>query len=415
MFTYKEGRLHAEDCAVENLVAQYGSPLFIYSRGHFLAQYQALKDALAPLDPMLCYSAKVNTNQAVLRTFACAGAGVDIVSGGELHRALRAGFAPDKIVFAGVGKTEPEIEQALQSRILFFTVESEGELERIAACAEQLGIKGRIAIRVNPDVDPQTHIYTSTGKKENKFGLDLERARAAYQRADACASLEIAGLHMHIGSQILTAEPWGQALEKVRDLCREMKAVHPSFRFLDIGGGLGIRYEPEERDMELSVFHETIEPIVRELDLKLLMEPGRFLVGNGGILACRVQYVKDGPDKKFVIVDTGMNELIRPPLYQAFHDLIPVHETAERVFGDVVGPICESGDFICKDRELPAAAPGDLLAVCSAGAYCYSMASNYNSRPRPAEVMVSGAQHALVRERETYEDLVRGERVASFK
>ncbi|HMP75301.1 MAG TPA: diaminopimelate decarboxylase [Kiritimatiellia bacterium] len=413
-FIYRSGVLFAEDVAVAELAARYGTPLFVYSRTYIQEHFRALKSAMAELDPLICYAVKVNSNAAVIATLAAEGAGADVVSAGELLRARRAGIPADKITFAGVGKTEAEIDAALRENILLFTVESEPELERISARAAALGLTGRIAIRVNPDVDPKTHKYISTGKKENKFGVDIQRALQIYERAAALPGLEIAGLHMHIGSQILTAQPYAEAAEKVAEVCRELKTRYPTFRRLDIGGGIGIQYRPDQEPLLPKTFAEAVVPILKPLGVQIMMEPGRFLVGNAGILVTQVQYVKKGPSKVFVIVDGAMNDLIRPPLYQAHHEIAAVRETRETVFGDVVGPICESGDFFALDRDLPDVAQGDLLAVHSAGAYAFSMASNYNSRPRAAEIMVSGARHEVVRERESFEDLVRGERIPAW-
>ncbi len=413
-FTHLNGQLHAEDVPVAELAARYGTPLYVYSRTHLIAQYRALQAAMAPVDPLICYAVKANTCGAVIATFAGLGAGADVVSGGELYRARRAGVPASRIVFAGVGKTEAEIAQALREGILYFTVESEAELERISACAKRLGTTGRIAIRVNPDVDPKTHKYTSTGKKENKFGVDLARAHAAYELAARLPNLEVTSLHMHLGSPIMTEAPYAEALAKVAPLCRELKQRFASFRHIDIGGGLGIPYRPGDRPFDLAAFAAAVIPPLRELGLTVSMEPGRFLVGGGGILVTRVEYLKDNPFKTFVVMDAAMNDLIRPALYQAYHGIQPVRETALTVQGDLVGPVCESGDFFAQDRDLPAVEPGELLAVMSAGAYGYAMSSNYNSRPRAAEVMVQGGRHELVTARERVEDLVRGERLPEW-
>lgn len=413
-FTFKNRKLYAEDVDVAQLADQYGTPLFVYSRTHMRTQFRALAEAMSELDPLICYAVKTNSNLAVIATFAAEGAGADVVSAGELMRARRAGVPTEKISFAGVGKTVAEIDYALQENILLFTVESEPELDRISARAVQAGRTARIAIRVNPDVDPQTHKYISTGKKENKFGVDILRARSLYERAARLPGIEIAGLHMHIGSQILTPEPFAEAARRVSDLCRELKARYPTFRLLDIGGGLGIQYRPDQEPLSPKTYAEAVVPILKPLGLKVLMEPGRYLAGNAGILVTRVQYVKNGPSKKFVIVDAAMNDLIRPPLYQAYHHIDPVVETGEKIFGDIVGPVCESGDFLALDRDLPAVREGDLLAVRSAGAYAFSMSSNYNSRPRAAEVMVDGDRAELIRTRESFEDLVSGERIPQW-
>lgn len=413
-FEYRNGRLYAEGVAVEDLAAQYGTPLYVYSRGHLQRQYRALKSALHEVAPLICYAVKANTCGAVIATMAAEGAGADVVSGGELFRALRAGVPADRIVFAGVGKTVEEIEYALREGILYFTVESEPELERISACARRIGVPGRVALRVNPDVDPKTHKYTSTGKKENKFGVDLERAHRAYELAARLPGLEIAGLHMHLGSPLADEKPYVEALDKVAGLCAELKTLHPTFRHLDLGGGFGIKYRPQQNEFDLAAFAAAVVPRLKAIGMKVGIEPGRFIVGNAGILVARVQYLKDNPFKKFVVVDAAMNDLIRPPLYDAWHDIRAVRETAGEIQGDVVGPICESGDFMAQDRALPAVQPGDLIAVMSAGAYGFAMASNYNSRGRAAEVMVEGAHHQPVRARETWDDLVRGEHLPDW-
>ena len=408
-FTYRDGRLYIEEVAVEALATQYGTPLYAYSCTHLKRQYQALASAMQSVQPHIYFAIKSNSNLAVIQAMAALGAGADVVSGGELFRARRAGVAADKIVFAGVGKTEAEIDFALREDIRFFTVESEGELERISARAQALGTTGRIAIRVNPDVDPQTHKYTSTGKAENKFGVDLARAEKAYALARRLPGVEVAGLHMHLGSPIMTPAPYAESLEKVAALCTRLKQEIPTFRHLDIGGGLGIAYRPGQPPLEPRDFAAAVLPTLHALDLHVGMEPGRFFTGNAGLLVTRVEYVKDNPFKQFVIVDAAMNDLLRPPLYEAHHEIVPVKRTAGRIFGDVVGPVCESGDFLAANRDLPAVAPGDLLAVLSAGAYGFVMASNYNSRPLPAEVLVEGDTATLVRKRQTFDDLIVGE------
>ena len=409
-FDYRNGQMYADDVPVTDLARRFGTPLFIYSRSHIRQQYRGLVEAMAPVKPLVCYSVKANSNLAVIQTLASEGAGFDIVSGGELFRVIKAGAPASKIVYAGVGKTTSEIDFALQSDILFFTVESEPEAIRIGECARRLGRKGRIAFRVNPDVDPHTHKFISTGKKENKFGLDIERAMHAYAMAANIPGLEIVGLHLHIGSQILHAPPFTEALRKVSGLCHDLRARFPSFRHIDIGGGLGIDYKPDQQALAPSHYAAAVLPVLLELGLEVILEPGRFIVGNSGILVCRVEYVKDSHFKKFVVVDAGMNDLIRPVLYDAYHQIQPVRQTNRPGTGDLVGPICESGDFFAQDRELPEALEGDFLAVMSAGAYGFTMSSTYNSRRRAAEIMVDGARFALVRERETWDDLIRGEK-----
>jgi len=408
-FEYRDNALFVEGRSVRELAEEFGTPLYVYSRGALRHQFAALADAMAAVKPLICYSVKACSNGAILQTFLDLGAGLDIVSGGELFRALRAGARPDRIVFAGVGKTREDIGYALDQGILFFTVESEPEAERIAALAAQRGVRARIAFRVNPDVDPKTHKYISTGKKENKFGLDLERVAAAYHSAAKLPGLEIAGLHLHIGSQILSAKPFAEALDRVAPLCREMKSAFPTFRYLDIGGGIGIQYKPEQAPLDPREYAAQVIPRLQALGLSVVLEPGRFLVGNAGALVCRVQYVKNSAHKAFVVVDAGMNDLIRPSLYEAYHEVLAVQRRDGTITGDLVGPICESGDFLALDRALPAVGGGDLLAVMSAGAYGFAMSSQYNSRPRAAEVMVDDGRAVLVRRRETWEDLVSAE------
>lgn len=408
-FAYRNGILCAEDVPLPALAEQFGTPLYVYSRSHLIRQYRALSGAMKAVDPQIYFAVKSNSNLAVIRALADQGAGADVVSGGELYRARQAGIPADRIVFAGVGKSIREIDYALKEGIHFFTVESEPELERISARARATGCVGRIAIRVNPDVDPKTHKYTSTGKAENKFGVDLMRAERAYELARRLSGIEVAGLHMHLGSPIMSPAPYAEALAKVRPLCESLRADIPTFRYLDIGGGMGISYRPDQPPLDPRDFASAVLPLMHGLDLRIGMEPGRFFTGNAGILLTRVEYVKENPVKRFVIVDAAMNDLIRPPLYEAHHEIIAVQQTTERIFGDVVGPVCESGDFMATDRELPAVVEGDLLAILSAGAYGFVMASNYNTRGRAAEVMVQGARAECVRAREGMEDLVRGE------
>ena len=400
-FTYKNDVLHADDVSLADLAAEYGTPLYVYNRSYLLNQFTRLQEAMAEVDPLICFAVKSNSNAAIIQTFAGQGAGADVVSGGEIVRARAAGIPANKMVFAGVGKTVEEIELALREDILSFTVESEPELERISECAQRLGTTGRVDIRVNPDVDPKTHKYTSTGKKENKFGVDLERAARAYELADSLPGIEIAGLHMHIGSPIMSVQPYIQALAKIAPLCRHLKETYPTFRHLDIGGGLGIQYTPDQSDLDPVDFAAAVIPILKELGLQVILEPGRFLTGNAGVLVTEVQYVKDNAFKPFVVVDAAMNDLIRPALYQAHHEILPIAKTPDTLHGDIVGPVCESGDFLAQDRVIPASSSGDLLAIMSAGAYAFAMASNYNSRGRPAEVMVQGSVAKRVRQRES--------------
>jgi diaminopimelate decarboxylase len=408
-FVQKNGELYAEGVAVSTLADRYGTPLYVYSRSHLREQFRDLRQAMTDFTPLICYSMKANSNVAVIKTLLHEGAGIDIVSGGELFRALRAGTDPSKIVFAGVGKTREEIEYALKQGILFFTVESEPEAARISECARKLRRVGRIAFRVNPNVDAGTHKHITTGKEENKFGLSIGQVVKACATAAKLPNLEIVGLHMHLGSQILSAEPFAVALRKIAGLCRELKGRYSSFRYIDIGGGMGIQYRPSQKPLLPASYAQKIGPILGEMGLSVVIEPGRYLVGNSAVLVCRVQYVKRTPARNFVVVDAGMNDLIRPSLYEAYHEIVPVTRSRGRIHGDLVGPICESSDFIALDRDLPAVRENDLLAVKSAGAYGFSMSSNYNSRPRPAEVVVDGKKAFVARERETWADLVRGE------
>ncbi|MEY2576703.1 MAG: diaminopimelate decarboxylase [Verrucomicrobiota bacterium] len=424
-FHYREGELYCEEAALARAAEEFGTPLYVYSAGTILDHYRRLDSALAPLDHLICYAVKANSNGAILKLLADAGAGFDIVSGGELFRGLKAGGAAAKCTFAGVGKSREEIEYALDEGVLSFNVESEAELERIDRIARSKEVRAPIALRVNPDVDAGTHRYVSTGRSENKFGIGLDRVAALYEKAAQLPNLFIRGVQMHIGSQITDAAPFAEAIAKVTPLIEELKQRY-SLEFFSVGGGMGIIYRRalesgsgkwwHEHGSEMSAFsmadyRDAIVPPLRQLGLRVLLEPGRFLVGNAGVLLTRVQYLKQAAKKKFVIVDAGMNDLIRPALYQSYHEIVPVREPAakERESVDVVGPVCESGDFFAQDRELPPAREGDLLALMSAGAYGFAMASNYNSRPLPAEVLVQGDRFSLVRRRQTIEDLVRDE------
>lgn len=413
-FTYRRGVLCAESVPLDVLARRFGTPLYVYSRATLTGHFERLDRAFATVPHLICYSVKSCSNLAVLKTLARAGSGFDIVSGGELHRALAAGADPGTIVFAGVGKTEGEIAAALRAGILFLTVESLAELEAIGRTAERLRTTARIAFRVTPDVDPHTHRYITTGKAENKFGLDLARARAAYRKAVAMRRVRPVAVQMHIGSQIVETGPYVEALRKVLPLVRELLRAGVPLECLDIGGGLGIIYR-DETPATADRFAAAVLPEIKGLGLKLVLEPGRFIAGNSGVLLTRVLYLKKGAARDFVIVDAAMNDLIRPSLYGAYHEILPVRKGRGReITADVVGPVCESGDFLAKDRAMREPRPDDLLAVMGAGAYGFSMSSNYNSRPRAAEVLVSGSRAWLVREREGYEDLVRGEKIPGF-
>jgi diaminopimelate decarboxylase len=428
-FHYREGELFCEEVALERAAKEFGTPLYVYSAGTILDHYRRLDAALAPLDHLICYAVKANSNGAILKLLADAGAGFDIVSGGELFRVLKAGGAAAKCTFAGVGKSREEIEYALDEGVLSFNVESEAELERIDRIARSKEVRAPIALRVNPDVDAGTHRYVSTGRSENKFGIGLDRVAAVYEQAARLPNLFLRGVQMHIGSQITDAAPFAEAIAKVTPLIEELKQRY-SLEFFSVGGGIGIVYESSfasgsrdwwtEKDrvaatmtlpLTIADYAAAIVPPLREIGLRVLLEPGRLLVGNAGVLLTRVRYLKQAAQKKFVIVNAGMNDLIRPALYQSYHEIVPVREPYDkaREAVDVVGPVCESGDFFAQDRELPPVSEGDLLALMSAGAYGFAMASNYNSRPLPAEVLVEGDRCSLIRRRQTIEDLVRDE------
>jgi diaminopimelate decarboxylase len=415
-FAYQGSELCCEEVPLTKIVQEVGTPCYIYSRKGLVEAYHALDQAFAGLPHLICYAMKANANLAILRVFVEAGGGLDIVSGGELFRALHAGADAQRIVFAGVGKSAEEIEAALQADILLFNVESPQELEAIHAVAAKLGRRARVALRVNPDVDPQTHPYISTGLRQSKFGVPIQEALELYRSMRALPYLDPVGVHAHIGSQITQVAPFQASVAKLVPLVHTLRQDGFNIRYLDIGGGIGIRYQ-DEGPPAPTEYANALRPLLGALACTILMEPGRFLVGNAGSLVTRVLYEKANQDKKFLVVDGGMNDLIRPSLYNAYHNILPIVQRANghpKVTLDVVGPICESGDFLAKDRSLPACQAGDLLAVLSAGAYGFAMASNYNARPRVPEVMVNGAQFAVIRARETYEDLIRGEIIPTW-
>ncbi len=413
-FTYKDNEMYCEDVPVKDIAAAVGTPFYLYSHATLERHYLAFDRAFERADRLVCYSAKANSNMAVMKVFQKLGSGLDIVSGGELYRGLNAGFSPDRIVYSGVGKRDDEIDYALEAGILLFNVESMGELNRIDERAGRLGKQAAIAIRVNPDVDPKTHPYISTGLKKSKFGIDTETAIEAYRLAAQLAHIHPIGIDCHIGSQITETAPFSSALQSILALYTRLGEMGLDIAYLDMGGGLGITYA-EETPPDPGNYAATIIKSLEGASLKLILEPGRVLVGNAGILVTKVLYRKSGQTKTFIIGDAGMNDLLRPSLYQAFHHVKPVHNSHRgNVIADLVGPICESGDFLAADRALPDADEGDLLAVMSAGAYGYTMSSNYCSRPRIPEVMVQGDQFHVVRARETYEDLVAGESLPPF-
>jgi len=409
-FNYLGNELHGEEVPVERIAAEVGTPFYLYSATTLKRHFSVFTAAFSAVDHLVCFSVKSNPNLAVIHTLAQQGAGADVVSGGELFRALNAGVPAAKVVFSGVGKREDEIRHALDAGILMFNVESEEELRTLNRVAREMGKKAPVALRVNPDVDPKTHPYISTGLKKNKFGIPAPQAPALYHEAARMENLRVVGVDCHIGSQLTTSEPFGEAVGKVAVLVRKLESEGIPIRYLDVGGGLGITYASEAPPLPAD-YSRTILEAASGLGKTLIFEPGRVLVGNAGILVTRVLYTKESGPKTFVVVDAGMNDLVRPCMYDAYHRIAPVLKAnREEAVVDVVGPICESSDFLARDRMLPRVTGGELLAVFSAGAYGFSMSSQYNSRPRVAEVMVEGDRFAVVRRRETFDDLVRGER-----
>ena len=414
-FTYRKNELYCEDVPVQKIAAEIGTPFYLYSHATLTRHFKAFNEAFEGIDRLVGFSAKANSNLAILKLFATLGCGLDIVSGGELYRGIQAGFAPNRIVYSGVGKRIDEIDYALKSEIMMFNMESFDELKLINQRAGKLKKRAAVAIRVNPDVDPKTHPYISTGLKKNKFGIDIEAAIEGYQLAGSLEHVEVVGIDCHIGSQITEAGPFEDALKSIKTLLNHLKAelgIH--IKYIDMGGGLGITYG-DETPPSLKEYARGFLTHLEGMDLKLILEPGRVLVGNAGILITRVLYKKPGGAKDFIIVDAGMNDLLRPTLYNAFHAIEPVvRSEASLTVADVVGPICESGDFLAVDRNLAGVDGGDLLAVMSTGAYGFVMSSNYCSRPRVAEVMVKDGQYKVVKKRENYQDLTRGETIPSF-
>ncbi|HEX5135421.1 MAG TPA: diaminopimelate decarboxylase [Planctomycetota bacterium] len=413
-FVERDGRLLAEGVPLSRIADAVGTPAYVYSRSTLLGHFRRLKEAFAEIRPHIGYAVKANGNLAILRLLAEEGARFDVVSRGEIFRVLRAGVDPSRIDFEGPGKRKDEIEYALDRKVRILNVESEAELDLIDEVAAAKGLAADVGLRVNPDVDPKTHVYISTGKAETKFGLDIERTRRLAATIAARKHVRLKGLHVHIGSQITEPKPYVEMVTRLLALAKELKRDHPSLVSVNTGGGFGIHYRGNEAP-EMREFAAALVPLLKDSGFEIHMEPGRLLVGNAGVLLTRVIYVKRSGEKRFVICDAAMNDLIRPSLYGAFHRIEPVGkrggaggaEAAGKA--DVVGPVCESGDFLGKDRDLPAVEPGDLLCVRSAGAYGFVMASNYNARPRAAEVLVDGRRFAVVRQRETFEDLVRGE------
>ncbi|MGA2598183.1 MAG: diaminopimelate decarboxylase [Bryobacteraceae bacterium] len=412
-FDYRQNTLYCEDVPLADIARRAGTPCYVYSGGYILGRLREYDEAFSGQAHRICYAVKANSNLSILKLVADAGYGFDIVSGGELFRVIRAGGDPAKVLFSGVGKTADEINYALDNRIHSFNCESEAELALIDSLACRKGVKASVAIRVNPDVDASTHPYISTGLSEHKFGINIAEAEEVYRRARSLNSLRLEGVSCHIGSQLLDTSPMMQAFEKVIALGDRLRARGIPVGTLDLGGGLGVSYKPSDRTPSVSDFVDALVSKVAGRDLSVMIEPGRSIIGEAGVLLTRVLYRKSNGHKEFVIVDAAMNDLLRPALYHSHHEIIPVRRNdTGTVIADVVGPVCESGDFLARNREVANVMPGDLLAVCTAGAYGFVLASNYNSRPRPPEVLVDGAAWSIIRARESFEDLVRGESAA---
>jgi diaminopimelate decarboxylase len=415
-FEYRQGELYCEQVPVSRIVKELGTPCYIYSHATLVRHFEAYDRAFAAIPHIIAFAMKANSNLAILRLMAKEGSGVDIVSGGELFRALKAGVPPSKIVFAGVGKSAEEIRDALKADILMFNVESSAELHAINDVAASVGKKARVALRINPDIDPKTHPYISTGLKKSKFGIAADRALEEFKLASSLGHIDVVGVHKHIGSQLTEVTPFVEALKKVLTLVEALRSSGVNIRYLNIGGGLGITYSDETPPLPQDLA-DAISPLLRDLNVTLIMEPGRVIAGNAGILVTKVLYTKEGEAKKFVIVDAAMNDLIRPSLYGAYHEIRPLSEAVlqrAKHQVDVVGPVCESGDFLAKDRSLPDVRPGEMLAVMSAGAYGFVMSSNYNSRPRVPEALIKDGEIHVIRARESYDDLVKGEKIPAF-
>jgi diaminopimelate decarboxylase len=411
-FTYGEHALYCEGVALAEIAARVGTPCYVYSSATILANFRAYDESFSDFPHTICYAVKANGNLAVLRLLAEAGAGFDIVSGGELFRVLKAGGAPSKVVFSGVGKTAAEIDDALAAGIFSFNCESEPELALIDALAHRRGTRARVALRVNPDVETDTHDYISTGKLAHKFGVDIAGAESIYERARKHQNLLLEGVSCHIGSLLLDPEPLMEAVDRVLALIDKLRAKGFDIRHADLGGGLGVAYKPEETTPSIAEFVKCLRQRLGGHDLHVVLEPGRSIIAAAGVLLTKTLYRKKTGDKDFVIVDAAMNDLIRPALYDAYHEILPVRQNnSSRIRADVVGPVCETGDFLARDREMPEVMPGDVVAISTAGAYGFVQSSTYNARRRPAEVMVDGDLWRVVRERESYEDLIRGETV----
>ncbi|MCK5014206.1 MAG: diaminopimelate decarboxylase [Candidatus Omnitrophica bacterium] len=413
-FKFKNGELYCESVRVSTIAKKVGTPFYLYSHHTLVDHFTKIKKAFAPVDPLICFAMKSNDNLAVLKTLADQGAGFDIVSVGELKKARMINADPQKIVFASVGKTEEEIAGAMKANILFFNAESLPELDEINRIAKKLKKRPKVALRINPDVEAATHARTTTGTLKNKFGIDLRAAREIMKTRKKYSYIRFSGLHVHIGSQIIASTPFINALKRVIEFVDVLRKDGIDLEYLDIGGGLGIIYK-DEKPQTAQDFANAILPNLKRTGLKIVMEPGRFIAGNAGIFVTKALYLKDNGVKKFLIVDGGMNDLVRPSMYDAYHEIVPLKKTsAKKTKMDIVGPICESGDFFAKDRMFPILKKGDLLAIMSAGAYGYVMSSNYNVRGRGPEVIVKGNKYAVTKPRETFKDLVRGESIPDF-
>jgi len=413
-FQYRGEILYCEEFSIPEIAKQVGTPFYLYSLNTLESHFRAFDSAFSKVEHLICFSAKANSNLAILRVFTRLGGGVDVVSGGELYRAMRAGAQPDKIVYSGVGKRREEIEYALEFPILMFNVESSQELVAIDGIAGEMGTKAPISLRVNPDVDPRTHPYVSTGLKKNKFGINIQKSVAEYQLANTLPNVEVIGVSCHIGSQLTEMGPFVEAVQRVRELVLRLRSEGIHIQYIDLGGGLGITYHQEEPPHPREYAHSLLCEL-GEIDCTLILEPGRVIVGNAGILVTQVLYTKETGEKNFIIVDAAMNDLVRPSLYGSYQRIQQVQRGQRlEIVADVVGPICESGDFLAKDRKLAKVEPGELLAVMSAGAYGFSMSSNYNSRPRVPEILVDKDRFYIIREREDYEDLIKGEFIPDF-
>lgn len=429
LFEYRKGHLFCEDVNLETLAKEAGTPVYVYSANTILNHYRRLDAALADIDHLICYAMKANSNIAILNLLAKENCGFDIVSSGELYRVEKAGGRPEQCTFAGVGKTENEIKFALLKGILSFNVESESELAYINHIAGTMNRRAPVALRVNPDVEADTHKHISTGKSENKFGIGFDRVMDVYAAAAKMPNIRIRGVQMHIGSQITTPKPFAEAVAKMAPLVSTLQDKH-GIEFFSFGGGIGIVYDPalesgpktwwdqgaeqpKKNALTIETYAAAVVPTLKKLGLRVIFEPGRYMVGNAGVLLSKVLYIKESPSKKFVIVDAGMNDLIRPVLYEGYHEIVPLKEPASKKVEtvDVVGPICESGDFFAQERPVPPLEEGDAIALMSAGAYGFTMASNYNSRPLPAEILVNGKKADIIRERQLHSDLIRGESI----